>query len=395
MRRFPKQYLYFIQLKLPAGLVNLGNTCYLNSTIQCLRAVPELAVAIKKSSISIGNNQSANFAVSMKALFEELDSSGTAVQPIVFLQMLRTLFPQFSERDRNGFMQQDAEECWGQLVHGLAEQVKGLDENGESKPDTKFVDQFMTAELISETKCDEASEEAPSLSVETVNKLRVNISAGVSTYMVQEIANGLVEKIEKNSPSLNRNAVYTKTSKISRLPQYLTVNFVRFQWKPQEQIKAKIMKRVQFPFELDMYPYCASELQKKMEPARQRIKEISERKAEEKKKKIKVDEEMKEPKDQKTLLKELGVDSQFITDPGLNPSGMYDLAAVLTHVGRGANSGHYIGWAKDLESDNWWKFDDDKVSQIKPEDITKLEGGQGDAPSAYIIIVSLINLVSR
>lgn len=51
------------------------------------------------------------------------------------------------------------------------------------------------------TKCDSAPEEPASISVESVNRLRVNIGAGVSTYMVSEIGNGLVEKIEKNSPT--------------------------------------------------------------------------------------------------------------------------------------------------------------------------------------------------
>jgi ubiquitin carboxyl-terminal hydrolase 14 len=36
------------QLKIPAGLANHGNTCYLNATIQCLRAIPDLSVAIQK-----------------------------------------------------------------------------------------------------------------------------------------------------------------------------------------------------------------------------------------------------------------------------------------------------------------------------------------------------------
>jgi len=33
---------------MPAGLNNLGNTCYMNATLQCLRSVSELRDAIKK-----------------------------------------------------------------------------------------------------------------------------------------------------------------------------------------------------------------------------------------------------------------------------------------------------------------------------------------------------------
>jgi ubiquitin carboxyl-terminal hydrolase 14 len=45
-------------------------------------------------------------------------------------------------------------------------------------------------------------------------------------------------------------------------------------------------------------------------------------------------------------MNEIKCDPLLINDEGQNPSGQYDLVAVLTHVGRAADSGHYIGWVK-------------------------------------------------
>jgi ubiquitin carboxyl-terminal hydrolase 14 len=61
-------------------------------------------------------------------------------------------------------------------------------------------------------------------------------------------------------------------SKISRLPAYLTVQFVRFYYKEKESINAKILKDVKFPLDFDAFELCSSELQRKLTPMRTRFK---------------------------------------------------------------------------------------------------------------------------
>lgn len=62
-------------------------------------------------------------------------------------------------------------------------------------------------------------------------------------------------------------------SKISRLPAYLTIQFVRFYYKEKEAINAKILKDVKFPLEFDAFELCSPELQNKLTPMREKFKE--------------------------------------------------------------------------------------------------------------------------
>lgn len=410
-------------VKLPSGLKNLGNTCYMNATLQCMRMIPELQSALTAMSGNITSDFRASLPISLRTLYKELDSSGDPIPPVAFLQLLRGAFPQFAEETSRGFSQQDAEECWGQIVSALKESVPGLKNDGSVDSSNHFVDQYMNGSLRSTLKCDDAPNEEPTMSHETFTRLQINIGAGVSTYLSSDLAAGLTVKIEKNSPTLNRMAQYTKTSKISRLPAYLTINFVRFQWKPPTEpgksgIRAKILKRVKFPFELDMSQFVTPELFAKFGPARDRLKEIDDYKNAVRKLNTKkasdapaalaagstsmsVDEKppantdlMPSEKTQQALYEELNIDSSLANDIGANVSGWYDLVAVLTHVGRVADSGHYIAWTRrekseskesESEGSHWWKFDDDEVSPVGVDEIAKLEGG-GDWHTAYICL---------
>jgi ubiquitin carboxyl-terminal hydrolase 14 len=78
--------------------------------------------------------------------------------------------------------------------------------------------------------------------------------------------------------------------------------------------------------------------------------------------------------------------SDYDFGEGIPPSfkGQYELMGVVTHKGRSADSGHYIGWVrKEAGSSQWWKYDDDVVSEVTTADILNLKGG-GDWHTAYL-----------
>jgi ubiquitin carboxyl-terminal hydrolase 14 len=97
---------------------------------------------------SLGTDAKANMMSALATLFADLNKSGDSIPPIVFLQVFRMVYPQFAEQDRSGYLQQDAEEAWGQIIHALGEKVPGLTLQGDLHPTKKFVDQFMTVETM-------------------------------------------------------------------------------------------------------------------------------------------------------------------------------------------------------------------------------------------------------
>lgn len=60
--------------------------------------------------------------------------------------MFRQVFPHFAQTGPGGVpMQQDAEECWSELLSVLRQKLPKDDENGRN-----FVEQYMTGEMRSE-----------------------------------------------------------------------------------------------------------------------------------------------------------------------------------------------------------------------------------------------------
>ncbi|KAL3288367.1 hypothetical protein HHI36_002815 [Cryptolaemus montrouzieri] len=372
-------------LDLPAGLANLGNTCYMNATVQCLKAVPELREALQKFEggviISGGILPAQSITAALRDLYASMDK-GQTIPPILLLQVLHLAFPRFAEKNDHGYIQQDANECWGELVRMLQQKLPAKQNNGVNPEQFKsLIDQFFGGTFDVELKCTEAEDEPVTKSKEQFLQLSCFISQDVR-YMHSGLRNKLQEQITKFSPSLERDAVYTKTNKISRLPAYLTVQFVRFYYKEKESINAKILKDVKFPLDFDAFELCSPELQEKLSPMRTKFKEHEDLQVELAAKSKDKGKNKGDAKSKEELKKYEPY--WFENDLGSNNSGYYTLQAVLTHRGRSSSSGHYVGWVRQ-SGDSWVKCDDDVVSPVTTEDILKLSGG-GDWHCAYVLL---------
>lgn len=381
---------------MPAGLENMGNTCYINSVVQVLHKLPELRQALIEHKPR-GAGPGEEFAKVLGAVFEKLDTAGESFKPSQFIQSFFKKYPHFAELDesKKAFKQQDADESIQLILNDLSEVLQPQD----------TINKMFGFETKTSMESTEAPEDKSDPRFEFSKKLTCIIDNQMNpiNQLIDGLKLGLEDHVTKHSDSLGRNAKFIKKTRLNSLPTYLMIQEVRFVWREGDKLtktegrKVKILRAVNFPPTLDVFDLCSDELKDKLTPVRKakleyekdHKKSLEDAYESYKKTHNKSDEDnmklYRAFKEQQTKADEELHDKRvWRPQAAQGDTGEYELVSVITHQGRSSDSGHYIAWVQNKGA-AWYKYNDDEVTDQKQDHVMNLKGG-GDWHIAYFLV---------
>ncbi|XP_055330860.1 ubiquitin carboxyl-terminal hydrolase 2-like isoform X2 [Paramacrobiotus metropolitanus] len=348
------------------GLKNLGNTCFMNSILQCLsntRPLRDYCLQTSEFESEVNTTTSqmkgtliSAFAAVLEAMWKRISSYSTSTPyvPDRFHRQVQQYAPRFS-----GYLQQDAQEFLRYLLEGLHEDVNRIKEKPateaadipEHLPDaqkaseswkrylkrdnSKIVDLFvgqLKSSLICEScnYCSVTYDPFWDLSLPIPGSRSRSTYASPPSTSIDECFKLFVRE-ETLDGDESPTCCHCKTKQrcrkfftIQRFPKYLVIHLKRFS---QERFRAKLSTMVEYPVDgLDL--------------------------------------------------------SNFAADTAVGPKPRYNLYAVVCHSGS-THCGHYVSYCKHPVTNKWNEYNDARVSPAKEDDIVTSE--------AYLLFYELAN----
>ncbi|XP_026181440.1 ubiquitin carboxyl-terminal hydrolase 36 isoform X2 [Mastacembelus armatus] len=287
-----------------AGLHNLGNTCFLNSTVQCLTYTPPLANYLLSKEHGRACHQSGfcMICVMQNHIIQAFANTGNAIKPVSFIRDLKKIARHFrfgSQEDAHEFLRYTIDAMQKACLNGYPK----LDRQTQA---TTLVHQIFGGYLRSRVKCSVCKSVSdtydPYLDIAVEIRQAANIVRALELFVKPDVLSGenayMCAKCKKKVPATKRFTVH-RTSNV------LTLSLKRF----ANFSGGKITKDVGYPEFLNIRPYM----------------------------------------------------SQSSGDPV-----MYGLYAVLVHSGYSCHAGHYYCYVK-ASNGQWYQMNDSMVhsSNIK------------------------------
>ncbi|XP_014804810.1 PREDICTED: ubiquitin carboxyl-terminal hydrolase 36 [Calidris pugnax] len=290
--------------RIGAGLQNLGNTCFLNSTVQCLTYTPPLAnyLLSKEHSRNCHHGGFCMMCVMQNHMIQVFANSGNAIKPVSFIRDLKKI----AQHIRFG-NQEDAHEFLRYTIDAMQKAcLNGCTKLDRQTQATTLIHQIFGGYLRSRVKCSVCKTVSdtydPYLDLALEIREAANIVRALELFVKPDVLGGenayMCAKCKKKVSA-------TKRFSIHRASNVLTLSLKRF----ANFGGGKITKDVGYPEFLNIRPYMS---QNKGDPV------------------------------------------------------MYSLYAVLVHSGYSCHAGHYYCYVK-ASNGQWYQMNDDLVrcSNIK------------------------------
>ncbi|KAK7939793.1 hypothetical protein WMY93_003119 [Mugilogobius chulae] len=210
-----------------AGLHNLGNTCFLNSTVQCLTYTPPLANYLLSKEHSRACHQSGfcMICVMQNHIIQAFANTGNAIKPVSFIRDLKKIARHFrfgSQEDAHEFLRYTIDAMQKACLNGYPK----LDRQTQA---TTLVHQIFGGYLRSRVKCSICKSVSdtydPYLDIAVEIRQAVNIVRALELFVKPDVLSGenayMCAKCKKKVPATKRFTVH-RTSNV------LTLSLKRF-----------------------------------------------------------------------------------------------------------------------------------------------------------------------